>query len=141
MATSRGRRSVVVERTDDGRLTVSNGRGGRLLMGPGDDADFTATELLLAAIGACTGADVNVVTSRRATPEAFEVRVEGEKVRDDDGNRLDDVTVTFRVRFPEGPEGDAARELLPDTVHRSHDRWCTVSRTVELPTPVATVIV
>ena len=46
--------------------------------------------------------------------------------------------MTFRVRFPDGPEGDAARALLPDAVHRSHDRWCTVSRTVELPTPVST---
>jgi putative redox protein len=138
MATSRGRRAVAVERTDDGRLAVTNGRGGRIPLGTGEDADFTATELLLGAIGGCTGADVNVVTSRRAMPESFEVRVEAEKVRDDDGNRLDDVRVTFRVRFPDGPEGDAARALLPDAVHRSHDRWCTVSRTVELPTPVST---
>jgi putative redox protein len=140
MATSRGRRAVAVERTDEGRLAVTNGRGGRIPLGTGEDADFTATELLLGAIGGCTGADVNVVTSRRATPESFEVRVEAEKVRDDDGNRLEDVQVTFRVRFPDGPEGDAARALLPDAVHRSHDRWCTVSRTLELPTPVATCI-
>jgi len=138
MATSRGRRAVAVERTADGRLAVTNGRGGRIPLGTGEDADFTATELLLGAIGGCTGADVNVVTSRRATPESFEVRVEAEKVRDYDGNRLDDVLVTFRVRFPDGPEGDAARAMLPDAVHRSHDRWCTVSRTVELPTPVST---
>jgi putative redox protein len=138
MATSRGRRAVAVERTDGGRLAVTNGRGGRIPLGTGEDADFTATELLLGAIGGCTGADVNVVTSRRATPESFEVRVEAEKVRDDDGNRLDDVRVTFRVRFPDGPGGDVARALLPDAVHRSHDRWCTVSRTVELPTPVST---
>lgn len=140
MATSRGRRSVVVQRDGDGRLVVTNGRGSQIVMGPGDDDRFTATELLLAAIGACTGADVNVVTSRRAAPEHFEVHVDAEKVRDDAGNRLDDVQVTFRVRFPDGPDGDAARDLLPDAVHRSHDRWCTVSRTVELPTPVGTRI-
>jgi len=45
--------------------------------------------------------------------------------------------VTFRIRFPEGEDGDEARELLPDAVRKSHDRLCTVSRTVELGTPIA----
>ena len=48
--------------------------------------------------------------------------------------------MTFRVRFPAGPEGDAAREVLPEAVQRSHDRLCTVGRTVELGTPVVTHI-
>jgi putative redox protein len=44
--------------------------------------------------------------------------------------------VTFRIAFPAGEQGDKARELLPDAVRKSHDRLCTVSRTVELGTPV-----
>ena len=40
------------------------------------------------------------------------------------------------VRFPEGAEGDPARERLPDAVAKSRDRLCTVARTVQLPTPV-----
>ena len=32
--------------------------------------------------------------------------------------------------------GDAARAVLPDAVRRSHDRLCTVSRTIELGIPV-----
>ena len=31
-----------------------------------------------------------------------------------------------------------ATERLPDAIRRSHDRLCTVSRTVELGTPVDT---
>jgi uncharacterized OsmC-like protein len=46
----------------------------------------------------------------------------------------------FRIAFPGGEQGDKARELLPDAVRKSHDRLCTVSRTVELGTPIATWI-
>jgi putative redox protein len=73
--------------------------------------------------------------------QAFEVHVDAEKVRDDAGNHLADIVVTFRVRFPDGEGGDKARALLPDAVRKSHDRLCTVSRTVELGTPVETRIV
>ena len=41
------------------------------------------------------------------------------------------------MTFPEGAEGDAARAALPRSLQQSHDRLCTVSRTVELGTPVA----
>jgi uncharacterized OsmC-like protein len=44
------------------------------------------------------------------------------------------------VSFPEGDGGDAARELLPGAVRRSHDSLCTVSKTVELGTPVKSEI-
>ncbi|MDQ2848960.1 MAG: hypothetical protein M3Y77_22105, partial [Actinomycetota bacterium] len=62
------------------------------------------------------------------------------KVRDDDGNHLTDVALQFRVDFPAGEAGDAARAVLPDAVRKSHERLCTVSRTVELPTPVTVQI-
>ena len=66
--------------------------------------------------------------------------VEADKIRDEEGNRLTGITVTFTVRFPAGEDGDAARSILPDAVKRSHDRLCTVGRTVEVGTPIATRI-
>jgi putative redox protein len=45
--------------------------------------------------------------------------------------------MTFHVAFPEGEGGDAARARLGRAVEASHDRLCTVSRTVEAATPVA----
>jgi putative redox protein len=128
---------VSVERTSPGRFTAVNERGGRVALGKGDGDDFTPTELLLAAIGGCTAIDVDILTSRRADPDSFEVAVDANKIRDDDGNRLTDLVVTFRVRFPAGPDGDAARAVLPDAVQRSHDWICTVGRTVGLGTPIA----
>ncbi|HTJ35381.1 MAG TPA: OsmC family protein [Dactylosporangium sp.] len=135
-------RSVTVERTAAGRYVARNVRGGEMHMGTGEDDSFTPVELLLAAIGGCTAVDVDLVTSRRAEPVTFLVNVTGDKVRDEaGGNRMENLTVEFRVVFPEGPDGDAARAALPRSVRMSHDRLCTVSRTVELGTPVRTTIV
>ena len=133
-------RQVTIERTAPGRLAAVNQRGGKVAFGTGEDGDFTPTELLLAAIGGCTAIDVDILTSRRAAAESFYVDVGAEKVRDDEGNRLTDITVTFRVTFPSGDDGDAARDVLPQAMQRSHDRLCTVGRTVELGTPITTLI-
>lgn len=130
-------RSVQVERVATGRYVARNERGGTLPIG-GDD--FTPVELLLAAIGSCTATDADVVISRRVEPAAFAVTVSGDKIQDDSGNRMENLAVTFEVRLPDGPEGDQARTLLPRTVKLSHDRLCTVSRTVELATPVDTTV-
>ncbi len=135
--TGLGHREVRLTRTAAGEYDVVNDRGGRLHLGTGASEDFTPVELLLAALAGCSAVDVDAITGRRAEPEAFEVVAGGEKRRDDAGNHLDDLRVTFTVRFPDGPEGDRARQVLPRSVQMSHDRLCTVSRTVELGTPVA----
>jgi putative redox protein len=143
MATDSVHRSVRLERIENSRYVVTNDRGGQMRIGSsqGTDTDFTPVELLLAGIGGCTAIDVDILTSRRAEPDSFEVAVEAEKVRDENGSHLTDIVVTFRVRFPEGEQGDKARALLPDAIKKSHDRLCTVSRTVELGTPIADRIV
>jgi putative redox protein len=130
-------RTVSIERVAFARFRATNPRGGSFEFGEGGTGnDFTAVELLLAAMAGCSAADVDYITNRRAEPESFVVDVTGRKVRDDDGNRLADLEVVFRVRFPEGTDGDDAREILPRSVARSNARLCTVSRTVQLPTPV-----
>ena len=134
-------RSVRIERTANSEYTATNVRGGQLKMATGDGPEFSPVELLLAAIGGCTAVDVDILTSRRAEPEQFEVVVDAEKVRDASGNYLTDVTVTFRIRFPDSADGDKARDVLPDAVRKSHDRLCTVGVTVERGTPIATRIV
>ena len=131
-------RSVRLERIENSRYTVINERGGKITIGTGDGTDFTPVELLLVSIGGCTAVDVDLLTSRRAEPDSFEVVVEADKVRDTSGNHLTGLQVTFRITFPDGEQGDKARELLPDAVRKSHDRLCTVGRTVELATPIAT---
>jgi len=141
MTTDSGHRSVRLERIENSRYTAINERGGTITVGTGAGSDFTPVELLLVAIGGCTAVDVDILTSRRAEPDSFGIVVDAEKARDEAaGNHLTDLQVTFRIAFPAGEQGDRARELLPDAVRKSHDRLCTVSRTVELGAPIATRI-
>ena len=130
-------RKVGLVRTGHAQFTATNARGGTLEFGDGSDDRFTPVELLLTAIAGCTGIDVDFITTRRAEPDRFELVASGRKVSDDGGNRLTDLQVTFDVVFPTGSDGDAARERMPAAVERSHKRLCTVSRTVELGTPIA----
>lgn len=129
-------RTVEIERTGLGRYTARNVRGGTLDMSGGDGPDFSPVELLLAAIGGCTAIDVDYITVKRAEPEKFTVTVHGDKIRDEQGNRMTNLTVEFAITFPDGDAGDAAREILPRAVEMSHERLCTVSRTVEIGTPI-----
>src|SRR5215469_9167359 len=126
MTTGSVHRNVTVRRIANGQFTITNARGGQIAFGNGETG--------------CTAIDVDIVTSRRAEPDSFEVLVDAEKVRDEAGNHLTDIEVTFRIAFPRGTQGDEARAVLPDIVQRSHDRLCTVGRTVEIATPIATRI-
>jgi uncharacterized OsmC-like protein len=129
-------RSVELVRAGKGVYDAVNVRGGRLRVSVGDDEHFSPVELLLVAIAGCSAADVDFITAKRAEPEQFVVTARADKVRGDDGNCLEDIRVTFDVRFPADEGGTAAREVLPTAVRRSHDRLCTVSRTVEIGTPI-----
>ena len=129
-------RTVTVERVGSGRYVAVKARGGRNEFGSGDGDGFTPVELLLAAIGGCTAIDADVATTRHTEPLRFEVAVQGDKVSDEEGSRMENLSATFHVVFPEGEEGDKARAILPRAVKLSHDRLCTVSRTVERGTPV-----
>lgn len=140
MASEMTHRTLNVERVAAGQFAAVNSRGGRIVFGTGADEEFTPTELLLIAIGGCTAIDIDIIATRRAEPESFEIVVDADKVRDENGNHLANVEVTYRVTFPAGEAGDKARAVLGDAVRQSHERLCTVGRTVELPTPIATHI-
>jgi uncharacterized OsmC-like protein len=137
-------RSVTIERTGTGHFTATNARGGTISLGTGSgadgDTDFTPVELLLAALGGCTAVDVDIATSRHAEPTRFSVAVTGNKISDELGNRMTDLAVTFSVTFADVEGAERARAILPRAVKTSHDRLCTVSRTVETGTPVTATV-
>jgi putative redox protein len=130
-------RTVEIERISEGAYLARNARGDELRFGRGTPGGFTPVELLLAAIAGCTAVDVDVVTGRRAAPDRFAMTADAEYVRDETGNVLRDIVVTFDLAFPDGPDGDAARAILPRALQTSHDRTCTVSRTIEAGTPIS----
>lgn len=126
-------RSVSLTKIGDARFKATNARGGETFMGTGgEDPDFTPVELLLAAMAGCSALDVEAITGKRSASTGFEVAAEGLKVRDESGNHLTGLRITFDVTFPDGEAGDAARDFLPRAIAMSRDRLCTVSRTVQL---------
>lgn len=133
-------RGVEVVRTGGGTFQATNQRGGVITFGSGDDSDFSPVELMLAALAGCAAVTVEAITSRRAEPTTFAVSGEGHKIRDEGGNHLVDLVVSLDVAFPPGPDGDQARAALPRAVQQTHDRLCTVSRTVTLGEPVEYVV-
>ncbi len=136
MADDETLRAIDMVRIGEHRYKATNGRGGVLPIGGGEDPDFTPVELLLAALAGCGAIDLDHLTGKRAPFAFFAAHAEGHKVRDEGGNHLTGLTVTFDVTFPEGEGGDAAREALPRSVRQIQDRLCTVGRTVTLGDPV-----
>jgi uncharacterized OsmC-like protein len=130
-------RSVDLVRTGKGSFLATNERGGTIEFGDGiENNAFTPVELLLAALGGCSGLDLDAILGKRAEFESFAINARGDKVRDDQGNHLVNLQVSFDARFPEGEAGDAARDFLPDAMAKSHDWLCTVSRTIQIGAPV-----
>lgn len=130
-------RAVELTKIGVDRYKATNARGGETFFGSGgEDPDFTPVEMFLAAIAGCTALNVDGISGKRATAETFDMTVSGDKVRDESGNHLVNLSVTFDIRFPEGEDGDAARAVLPRALEQTRDRLCTVSRTVELGEPI-----
>ena len=138
--TTETERSVQLNRIAKAKFRATNVRGGTLDFGEGNDIDFTPVELLLVAIAGCSAIDVDYLVGKRVDPESFVVSIRADKIRDELGNRLTDIKVTFDVTFPAGEAGDRAKEILPRSVAQSHDRICTVTRTVIVGTPVESVV-
>ena len=120
--------AVDLTRLDTAVYRATNSAGASIEFGSGEGL-LSPVELLLAAVAGCSAVDVDVVTSRRAEPESFDVHVDG-------ASRLSEVRVGFDLSFPGTPEGNQARELVDNLIRISHEKDCTVSRTVENPTLV-----
>jgi putative redox protein len=132
-------RSVSLERLSKGRFRATNKDGDTVVVGEGDGA-FTPVELLLTSLAACSAIDVDYIVGKQDEPASFRLRSEANKVRDEAGNHLSDLVVTFDAKFEDTDAGKAADGVLARAVQQSHDRLCTVSRTIELGAKVESVI-
>ena len=124
-------RTVSLQRQEKGRYLATNTRGGTITIGSGADDDFTPVELLLAAIAGCSAIDVDFITSKRSEPQTFAATACGTKIKDELGNRLIDLLLDFDVSFPDDEGGRQATDVVERSFRQSHDRLCTVGRTVE----------
>jgi putative redox protein len=122
--------NVRVERTEDG-FVATNARGAAVAIGAGDqDGVFSPVELLLAAVGGCNIVTVEPLTEQRGHRLLrLAMTVEADKA---EPNRLGPVTVTYDVEVPSAQ----AEEVFRAVARRVHDKYCTVSRSLEEGTEV-----
>lgn len=129
-------RSINLSRKATGHYVARNAAGAELEFGQGEGL-LSPVELLLAAIAGCSAIDVDVATSRSAEPTRFEVTAAGEKVIDEAGaNRMENLNLAFKLAFADDAGGTKAASMVDRLVKLSHDKHCTVSRTVEHGTAV-----
>ncbi|ALE04421.1 oxidoreductase (plasmid) [Arthrobacter sp. ERGS1:01] len=128
-------RSVELIRTATARYTARNPAGAEIEFGHGEGL-LSPVELLLAAIAGCSSIDVDTVTARSSEPVEFRVAATGHKVVEDGANRVDGLHLSFNVAFPDTAEGRKAAGMVDRLVNLSHEKYCTVSRTVERGTAV-----
>jgi putative redox protein len=128
--------TVNLSRLSQHHFEATNSRGGTLSFGRKWTGEFTPVELLLVAIAGCTAMDVDAITVKRSEPVRFQISCSGQSTKSAHGNHVTDIHVDFDVEFPDSEEGRAAEDVLGKAIRKSHDRLCTVTRTVELPTPV-----
>jgi putative redox protein len=128
--------TVDLARLSQHHFEATNSRGGTLSFGRKKSGEFTPVELLLVAIAGCTAMDVDAITVKRSEPLRFQVSCSGHSTKSKHGNHVTDIVVDFDVEFPDSEGGRAARDVLEIAIRKSHDRLCTVTRTVELETPV-----
>lgn len=127
--------SVHMERIGLTHYKATNSRGDSIEFGSGEGL-LSPVELLLAAVAGCASVDVDVVTSRRSEPDKFTVDVEADRVSESGASRLSAVRAAFDVLFPGDEKGQQAQSMVERLIAISHDKECTVSRTVEHSTEV-----
>ncbi|MFG2111702.1 OsmC family protein [Streptomyces sp. NPDC048718] len=111
--------------------TARNDRGAEVRIAADDDADaqpsFTPVELLLAAMGGCGGLVIDR-TARAVDLDGLRIVVEGASGPGDDG-RIGRIKVSYEFELPES--NPRAAEVFARGVRLTHEKYCTVSRTVE----------
>lgn len=125
-------REVSIKRVESRKYQATSLESGASLEFGQGEGLLTPVELLLAAIAGCSAIDVDVATTRRSEPENFEVKASGYKVSEDSASRMEDIRLGFDLKFPDTEEGRKAAGMVERIVKLSHDKYCTVSRTVEL---------
>ncbi|BAU81114.1 OsmC family protein [Streptomyces laurentii] len=111
--------------------TARNDRGAEVRIAADDDAaaqpSFTPVELLLAAMGGCGGLVIDR-TARAVEHDGLRIVVEGTSGPEDDG-RIGRIKVSYEFELPDS--NPRAAEVFARGVRLTHEKYCTVSRTVE----------
>ncbi|MFC0581420.1 OsmC family protein [Micrococcoides hystricis] len=131
---------IEMTRLAENHYVATNEAGAKIEFGRGEGL-LSPVEVLLAAIAGCSSIDVDVVTARRSEATKFVVKAEGDRVNEDGASRLSAVRLEFDIEFPHDEAGQKAADMIQRVVQLSHDKHCTVARTVEHQTQVDFTVV
>jgi len=122
--------SVKVKWIDGARFVANDDRGHSLVMDVskergGEGSGFGPMQLLLAALGGCTGMDiVDIIRKQRQKLESLEIMVSGERVTAQP-RVYGRVSVEYRFKGKELKEKAVQR-----AVQLSQDKYCSVAATL-----------
>ena len=120
-----------VKWVDGLRFVGESGSGHAIVMDApvengGANTGMTPMELLLAAIGGCSGMDVaSMLKKKRLIVSDIEIKVNGEKAAEDP-KRYTDIQLEFIVTGKSLPE-----EAVKKAIDLSMDKYCSVKATLE----------
>lgn len=129
---SAGTSEITVRRVGTGTFELRTADGQVVRIGEGG---CSPTELLLAAVAASIGADIDAVVSRRAEPTGFEVEASADAVRGTNGNTLDNLELRVRLGLPSDSSGAAA--LAPRAAQYSMERTSAVAKVLQTQTSIS----
>ena len=109
---------------------VESGSGHRAVVDEppafGDDLGMRPTEMLLGALGACTGVNAVLLLRKYKQPfTALEVEVEGDQ-QDDWPRAFTAIRVTFGIRW----DGEHDPDLVAQALDQAANRYCPVDATL-----------
>jgi putative redox protein len=129
-------KKVVLERLVGHRFLGRNEQGDKVMI----DGDQPATgmrpmELLLAALAGCTAYDVvDIMDKKRQTLTSYRIEAVGERA-EDHPRRYTHIVVTH---YASGPS--VTYEALSKAAQLSHEKYCSVSASLNMPVEVKVVV-
>lgn len=129
-------KKVVVHQLVGHRFVGINEKGDKVML----DGDTPATgmrpmELLLAALAGCTAYDVvDIMNKKRQPLSSYRIEAEGERAQDHP-KRYTKITVTH---YGAGP--NVTLEALQRAAQLSHEKYCSVSATLNCPVELKVVV-
>jgi len=92
----------------------------------GDDEGMRPTELLLGALGACTGINVVLLLKKFKQPyRSLDVEVEGDQMKE-----WPHAFTKIRINFKIGWDGKHDRKVVDDVLDQAVNRYCPVDATL-----------
>ena len=129
-------KKVVIERLVGHRFLGQNEQGDKVMIdGDQPASGMRPMELLLAALAGCTAYDiVDIMEKKRQSLSSYRVEAVGERA-EEHPKRYTRIVVTH---FASGPS--VSYEALSKAAQLSHEKYCSVSASLNMPIEVKVVV-